>query len=98
MAFQSDSVDRPNDCEETTVSVTTTTPPVERLVTDEMLERFDARTMAYDRENEFFREDFEELRASGYLLASVPTDLGGAGLTLAKITVAANLLGDLVKR
>ena len=32
-----------------------------------MLARFDERAPAYDRDNRFFTEDFEELRASGYL-------------------------------
>ena len=38
----------------------------------------------YDRENRFFTEDFDELRESGYLSASLPTDLGGAGLSLVR--------------
>jgi alkylation response protein AidB-like acyl-CoA dehydrogenase len=52
------------------------------LLTDEMLARFDERAPVYDRENRFFTEDWEELRDSGYLLAAVPTELGGAGLGL----------------
>ena len=36
----------------------------------------------YDRENRFCEEDFEELRRSGYLLAAVPTALGGSGMGL----------------
>jgi alkylation response protein AidB-like acyl-CoA dehydrogenase len=55
------------------------------ILTDEMLARFDARAMGYDRENRFFDEDFEELRASGYLLAAVPVEFGGLGLTLAEV-------------
>jgi alkylation response protein AidB-like acyl-CoA dehydrogenase len=55
------------------------------LLTDAMLERFDARAATYDRENRFFSEDFEELRDSGYLLAAVPRALGGAGLDLASV-------------
>jgi alkylation response protein AidB-like acyl-CoA dehydrogenase len=55
------------------------------ILTDAMLERFDSRAMAYDRENRFFQEDFDELRDSGYLLAAVPVELGGAGLTLAEV-------------
>ncbi|MGH9137828.1 MAG: acyl-CoA dehydrogenase family protein [Acidimicrobiales bacterium] len=67
---------------------TTTSPPaasVDGLVTDEMLARFDERAPRYDRENEFFHEDFEELRASGYLKASLPPEFGGNGLNLAEI-------------
>lgn len=52
------------------------------LLTDDMLARFDERAPLYDRENRFFDEDFDELRRSGYLMAAVPTDLGGSGLRL----------------
>lgn len=52
------------------------------LLTDDMLTRFDERAPAYDRENRFFDEDFEELTQSGYLLSTVPTEFGGAGLGL----------------
>ena len=55
------------------------------LLTDEMLARFDERAPIYDRENRFFTEDFEELRASGYLLAAVPVELGGSGLRLDEV-------------
>lgn len=56
---------------------------VDQLLTDDMLARFDERAPRYDRDNTFFDEDFAELRASGFLLAAVPADLGGAGLDLA---------------
>lgn len=52
------------------------------LLTDEMLARFDERAPAYDRDNRFFDEDFEELRAAGYLNVAVPAELGGSGLGL----------------
>jgi alkylation response protein AidB-like acyl-CoA dehydrogenase len=55
------------------------------LLTEDMLARFDERAPRYDRENRFFAEDFEELRASGYLLAAVPTELGGSGLALDEV-------------
>jgi alkylation response protein AidB-like acyl-CoA dehydrogenase len=55
------------------------------LLTDDMLQRFDERAPVYDRENRFFTEDFDELRASGYLLAAVPTELGGSGLALNEV-------------
>src|SRR5262245_13224932 len=55
------------------------------LLTDDMLARFDERAPVYDRENRFFTEDFEELRASGYLLAAVPAELGGSGLRLDEV-------------
>ena len=46
----------------------------------------------YDRENRFFDEDWDELRESGYLLAAVPTEFGGAGLGLDEVV---NLQGRL---
>jgi alkylation response protein AidB-like acyl-CoA dehydrogenase len=52
------------------------------LLSDDMLARFDERAPVYDRENRFFDEDWEDLRNSGYLLAAVPTELGGSGLLL----------------
>ena len=55
------------------------------LLTDDMLRRFDERAPVYDRENRFFTEDFDELRAPGYLLAAVPTELGGSGLALNEV-------------
>lgn len=55
------------------------------LLSEQMLERFDERAPMYDRENRFFTEDLDELRESGYLLAAVPTELGGAGLGLDRI-------------
>ena len=55
------------------------------LLTDEMLARFSARAPRYDRENVFFTEDFEELRAAGYLKLAVPVELGGPGLGLPEV-------------
>jgi len=59
--------------------------PVRSVLTDDMLARFASRAAAYDRENRFFAEDFEELRASKYLLLPLPAEFGGAGLTLAEV-------------
>lgn len=55
------------------------------ILTEEMLDRFAERTAVYDRENRFFAEDFEELRAAGYLKMAVPMELGGFGMTLAEV-------------
>ena len=63
-----------------------TTTDTQALLNDEMLARFDERAPRYDRENRFFTEDFEELRASGYLRANLPTEYGGSGLDLADIS------------
>ena len=53
------------------------------LLTDAMLARFAERAPRYDAEHRFFAEDFEELKAVGYLRGPVPVELGGAGWTLA---------------
>ena len=55
------------------------------VLTEEMLARFAARAVTYDRENRFFKEDFEELRSAKYLLIAVPAEFGGAGMTLAEV-------------
>jgi alkylation response protein AidB-like acyl-CoA dehydrogenase len=55
------------------------------VLTEEMLVRFDSRATTYDRENRFFDEDFEELRAVKYLLLPLPKEFGGPGLTLAEV-------------
>ena len=55
------------------------------VLTEDMLARFAARAVIYDRENRFFEEDFEELRKAKYLLLPLPTEFGGAGMTLAEV-------------
>lgn len=55
------------------------------ILTTELLERCAARAADYDRENRFFQEDFDELKAAGYLLLGVPKAFGGAGLSLVEI-------------
>jgi len=54
-------------------------------LSDEIITRCGERASTYDRENRFFTEDFEELRAAGYLKMAVPEDLGGPGMTLADV-------------
>lgn len=55
------------------------------ILTTDILERCASRAAGYDRDNKFFQEDFDELKASGYLLAAVPKSFGGVGLTLAEV-------------
>ena len=55
------------------------------VLSDDLLERCAQRAAGYDRENRFFLEDFEELQEAKYLLAAVPQEFGGLGLTLAEI-------------
>ena len=60
-------------------------PSSESVLTEQMLERFDSRAATYDRENRFFDQDFEELRAAKYLTLPAPSSFGGAGLSLAEM-------------
>ena len=55
------------------------------MLTDAMLKRFADRAPGYDRDNQFFEEDFTELKQAGYLTAAVPRELGGGGLTFAQM-------------
>lgn len=54
------------------------------VLTDDMLHGFAKRVGQYDRDNRFFQEDFEILKAAGYLTVNVPKELGGLGCTLAE--------------
>jgi alkylation response protein AidB-like acyl-CoA dehydrogenase len=51
-----------------------------------MLARFAGRAASYDRENRFFQEDFDELRAARYLLMPLPAQFGGADMSLAEVS------------
>jgi alkylation response protein AidB-like acyl-CoA dehydrogenase len=55
------------------------------VLNEEMLARFASRAASYDRENRFFDEDFGELRTAKYLLLPLPSEFGGAGMTLAEV-------------
>jgi alkylation response protein AidB-like acyl-CoA dehydrogenase len=59
--------------------------PRASVLTEEMLVRFATRAVNYDRENRFFKEDFDELKAADYLRSAVPSEFGGAGLNLAQM-------------
>jgi len=54
-------------------------------LSDEIITRCGERASTYDRENRFFTEDFEELRAAGYLKMVIPKELGGQGMSLAEV-------------
>ncbi len=56
----------------------------ETVLSDELLRHCAERAPRYDTENSFFIEDFEELKAAGYLNGPIPKELGGGGLTLAR--------------
>jgi alkylation response protein AidB-like acyl-CoA dehydrogenase len=61
-----------------------TTVASNSVLTQALLDRFRERAPMYDRENRFCQEDFDDLKAAGYLLLTVPKEFGGAGLTLAE--------------
>lgn len=63
----------------------TAVPPTTRALPDDLLRRARERAGGYDRANSFFHEDFDELRALGYLTAAVPEELGGWGLSLGEL-------------
>lgn len=55
------------------------------ILSETLLDRIRSRAAGYDAANEFFTEDLEELRSAGYLTALVPTEFGGAGLSLREV-------------
>ena len=57
----------------------------ESILDQKLLDRCRERAAGYDRDNRFFQEDFEELKAAGYLNIAVPTEFGGLGLNLAQV-------------
>src|SRR4051812_19524302 len=63
----------------------TATAPAPQVLSDELIARCGERASTYDRENRFFTEDFEELKAAGYLKMPIPRELGGLGMSLAQV-------------
>jgi alkylation response protein AidB-like acyl-CoA dehydrogenase len=62
------------------------------LLTDSLLARCRERAPTYDRENRFCQEDFDDLRAAGFLKMAIPTELGGLGFTLDRTSAETRLL------
>lgn len=58
-----------------------------RFLPDDLLARIRERAVVHDHENTFPHDDLDELRAAGYLSILVPTERGGAGLSLAEASV-----------
>jgi alkylation response protein AidB-like acyl-CoA dehydrogenase len=54
------------------------------LLPDSVLTQFRERAPAYDRENRFCQEDFDELVKTGFLKMPIPKDLGGLGMNLSE--------------
>jgi len=57
-----------------------------------LAEEFRPRAAAYDRTGEFPAENYDRMRATGYLAAPVPKELGGLGATLAEMSRAQQAL------
>lgn len=55
------------------------------ILTEPLLERCRARAPKYDAENRFCQEDFDELKAAGYLRMAIPAELGGFGMKLDEV-------------
>jgi len=66
------------------------TPRQGELVTlaGTLAERFAARAAAHDRDNTFPLENYDDLRAEGYLSLTVPEELGGRGANLYELVLA----------
>ena len=57
-----------------------TAPTLDRpVVSDDMLARFRERAPGYDRTNTFFQEDWDELKAAGFMTLLVPREFGSRG-------------------
>jgi len=54
------------------------------ILSDALLDGCRSRAAGYDRDNRFCQEDFDELKAAGYLRMSLPKEFGGLGYTLAQ--------------
>ena len=54
------------------------------FLSDDLIERCGQRAPAYDRDNKFFTDDFEELKNAGFLKLNVPKEFGGQGMSLAE--------------
>src|SRR6185437_9959136 len=57
----------------------------ESILSDSLLEACRRRAAGYDRDNRFCQEDFDELKAAGYLRMAIPKEFGGLGFTLADV-------------
>ena len=63
-----------------------TAPAAEReILSQALLDGFAGRAARNDKENRSFSEDFEELKAAGYLNMAVPESMGGLGMNLSGV-------------
>jgi alkylation response protein AidB-like acyl-CoA dehydrogenase len=62
------------------------------VLSDALLEACRQRAAGYDRDNTFCQQDFDELKAAGYLKLTLPPEFGGRGYTLNQYTREARKL------
>jgi alkylation response protein AidB-like acyl-CoA dehydrogenase len=62
------------------------------MLSDALLQACRQRAAGYDRDNKFCQEDFDELKAAGYLTLTLPKEFGGLGYTLNQYTREARRL------
>jgi alkylation response protein AidB-like acyl-CoA dehydrogenase len=55
------------------------------VLSEALLAKCRERAPEYDRDNRFFQEDFNELKAAGYLRMAIPRDFGGLGMNVAEV-------------
>src|SRR5258708_37003216 len=64
------------------------------VLTQPLLDWCRARAPGYDRDNTFCVEDFNELKAAGYLKMAIPKEFGGQEMTLAQVSRETRLLAQ----
>jgi alkylation response protein AidB-like acyl-CoA dehydrogenase len=64
------------------------------VLSDALLQGCRQRAAGYDRDNKFCQEDFDELKAAGYLKLTIPKEFGGQGYTLNQYTREARRLAN----
>src|SRR4051812_33362561 len=64
-----------------TEMTTMTAPTKTGFLSDELIEACGERAAMYDRENSFFTEDWEAIKATGFLKFNTPKELGGYGMS-----------------
>ncbi len=55
------------------------------VLTQSLLDKCRERAPQYDLENRFFQEDFDDLKAAGYLRMAIPEKFGGLGWSLVDV-------------
>ncbi len=65
------------------------------VLSDDLISACGERAAGYDRDNRFFQEDWDAIKATGLLTINVPADMGGGGYTVAQTAAE---LGRLAMR